>query len=101
MKIKNLILVLKDQGPPRRFLRNLFKGHLIGLFSIYSHISSRSNQPKIMYNTKLSAEKAAMAMTNKKGVWFSNYKCIHCDGYHIGKNKSNKYNWDENDPSLK
>jgi hypothetical protein len=45
-----------------------------------------------MYNTKASAEKAARAMTEKHGVWFSNYKCLHCDGYHVGKNRDNKYN---------
>lgn len=44
-----------------------------------------------MYNTKASATKAAESMSKKHGVWFSNYKCLHCDGYHIGKNRDNKY----------
>ena len=29
-------------------------------------------------------------MMRKKGVYFSNYKCVWCDGYHIGKNNENK-----------
>lgn len=29
-------------------------------------------------------------MTAKRNVWFSNYKCLYCDGYHLGKNRENK-----------
>jgi len=29
-------------------------------------------------------------MSKKHGVHFSNYKCIFCDGYHLGKNRDNK-----------
>ena len=43
-----------------------------------------------MYNTKASATKAAAAMMKKTGNYFSNYKCVFCDGYHIGKNSANK-----------
>lgn len=43
-----------------------------------------------MYNTKETAIKSANAMSKKNGVYFSNYKCIFCDGYHIGKNRDNK-----------
>lgn len=88
-KIKNLFLVLKDQGPLRRFLRNLMKGHLIGIISMRSHLNA-NGKPKVKYNTKKTAEKCAAQMTKKHGVWFSNYKCLHCDGYHIGKNSENK-----------
>ena len=101
MKLQNLLIALRDQGPPSRFFRNLLKGHLRGLFHKNSHISAGSGKPKICYNTKPSAEKAAAAMTKKVGVWFSNYKCVHCNGYHIGKNKNNKNNWDNTDPTLK
>lgn len=89
MKIRNLILALKDQGPLRRFLRNLLKGHVLGLFHKRSHYRD-NGQAKVMYNTKASAEKAAKKMTEKHNVWFSNYKCLFCDGYHLGKNRSNK-----------
>jgi len=89
MKFSNIILALKDQGPLSRFLRNLVKGHIFGLFSIRSH-TNQSGKPKIQYPSKPSAIKAAVAMNKKHGVYFSNYKCIYCDGYHIGKNRDNK-----------
>ena len=43
-----------------------------------------------MYNTIESARKAAESMEKKKKVHFSVYKCVFCDGYHIGKNRDNK-----------
>lgn len=89
MKFKNLYLVIKDQGPPRRFFRNLRKGHLMGIMSNRSHINA-SGKAKVMYNTKATAVKSADAMKKKTGNYFSNYKCLYCDGYHIGKNSENK-----------
>ena len=32
----------------------------------------------------------AKKKAKKKGVHFSNYKCIYCDKYHLGKNRENK-----------
>ena len=87
--LKNLVKGLIDQGPPRRFVRNLFKGHLFGWVSGRSHLTY-GGKPKVKYNTKASAQKAADAMGAKVGVHFSNYKCLYCDGYHIGKNSLNK-----------
>lgn len=29
-------------------------------------------------------------MEKKNGVHYSVYKCIYCDGYHIGRNRDNK-----------
>lgn len=89
MKLRNLWLVLKDQGPLSRFLRNLRKGHLLGILSQRSHLNA-NGKPKIEYGSKASAIRAAEAMKKKRGVYFSNYKCLHCDGYHIGKNSENK-----------
>lgn len=91
MKLRNIFLALKDQGPFTRFVRNLFKGHLFGLCSRRSH-ENADDKPKVMYNTKASAMKAAEAMRKKRDLYFSNYKCMRCDGYHIGKNSSNKNN---------
>ena len=54
-----------------------------------SHFRDNGN-PKVIYNTKETATKSALKLTEKHGVWFSNYKCIWCDGYHIGKNRANK-----------
>ena len=89
MKLRNIFLALKDQMPISRFFRNLRKGHLIGLFSKRSH-ENASGKPKISYGSKASATKAAVAMMKKRGAYFSNYKCVWCDGYHIGKNSENK-----------
>lgn len=86
-RLHNIFLALKDQGPFWRFVRNLKRGNLIGLFSKRSHFRD-TGSPKVMYNTKRSAEKAAAAMTRKTGNYFCNYKCIRCSGFHIGKNKS-------------
>jgi len=91
MKLRNILLALKDQLPITRLLRNIWKGHVFGLFHSRSHMNA-NGKPKVMYNTKASATKAAEAMGKKHGVWFSNYKCMRCDGYHIGKNRANKYN---------
>lgn len=89
MKLKNIYLALKDQGPLRRFIRNFRKGHIYGLFSKRSH-ENANGKAKIQYGSKASAQKAAASMMKKTGNYFSNYKCMRCDGYHIGKNSENK-----------
>lgn len=89
MKTKNIYLGLKDQMPLSRFLRNLKKGHVLGLFSKRSHFRS-DGQPKVTYNTKETAQKSAAKMKEKNGTYYSNYKCIWCDGYHLGRNRENK-----------
>ena len=87
MKIRNIFLALKDQLPLTRLLRNLWKGSLFGLFHERSHLNW-DGKPKIMYNTKATAVKSAAKMAEKHGVYFSNYKCMRCDGFHIGKNQA-------------
>ena len=47
-----------------------------------------------MYNTIEGAKKAADAMSKKHNTHFSYYKCLFCDGYHIGKNRDNKTGYD-------
>lgn len=98
MKIRNIWLAFLDQGPPRRFIRNLIKTRFAGLFHINSHISQASGLPKVMYNTKKTALGAAQTMMKKRqGFYFSAYKCLYCDGFHIGKNsKVKKEDYDEN-----
>lgn len=91
MKLRNIFLVMKDQMPLTRFIRNFFiTRNAWGLFHQNSHISFGSGNPKVMYNTKKSATKAAESMAKKRGVHFSNYKCLHCDGYHVGKNRDSR-----------
>ena len=90
MKLRNLILALWEQGPPRRFVRNFFvTGNALGMFYKRSHLN-QSGKPKITYNTKATAEKSARKMSEKHGKHFSFYKCVFCDGYHLGKNRDNK-----------
>lgn len=91
IKIKNLIPFLKDQMPLKRFVRNfIVTRNAWGAFHINSHISQRSGKPKVKYNRKTTALKAAKKMSEKHGKHFSAYKCLFCDGYHLGKNKDNK-----------
>ena len=91
MKLRNILLALKDQLPIKRFFRNFFvTRNAWGLFHINSHVAAGSGKLKVMYNSKATAEKSAVAMMKKNGCYFSNYKCIHCDGYHIGRNRDNK-----------
>jgi hypothetical protein len=85
MKIRNIYLAIKDQMPLRRFIRNLLKGNLLGLIHKRSHFR-HEGQAKVAYGSKKTAEKAAKKMKEKQGVYFSNYKCFYCDGYHLGKN---------------
>lgn len=91
IKFKNIILVIKDQMPLKRFIRNFFiTRNAWGLFHINSHVTQSTGKLKVQYNTKLSAEKAAASMTKKYGGYYSNYKCLQCDGYHVGRNRDNK-----------
>jgi hypothetical protein len=89
IKLRNIVLVIKDQMPLKRFIRNLRKGHLLGIINQRSHFRD-NGQAKVVYNTKETATKSAQKMSEKKGVHFSNYKCLWCDGYHLGKNRENK-----------
>lgn len=90
MKLKNLILGIKDQLPLKRAFRNfIITGNAWGLFSIRSH-QREDGKLKVMYKTKQTAQKAALNMEKKINKHFSVYKCIYCDGYHLGKNRDNK-----------
>ncbi len=89
MRLKNIILAIKDQLPFSRLMRNLWKGHVFGLIHKRSHFRDNGDA-KVMYNTKATANKVAKDMLKKKGKYFSNYKCMWCDGYHLGKNRENK-----------
>lgn len=89
MKLKNLYLGLMDQMPLDRFIRNLLKGHVLGLFHRRSHFTF-DGKPKVSYGSKETAIKVAKKMMEKRGYYYSNYKCIFCDGYHLGRNSENK-----------
>lgn len=90
MKIRNLVRALVEQGPPLRFFRNFFiTRNAWGMFSKLSHTKADGND-KVMYCHKETAIKAAESMGRKYKKHFSVYKCVFCDGYHIGKNRDNK-----------
>ena len=80
----NFILVVKD-----RFFASHFYviRDVLGLFNRNSHISSISGQKKVMHKTKALANKEKDRMENKTDKAFSSYKCLYCNGFHIGKNK--------------
>lgn len=91
MTLKNLRKALEEQGPFKRAWKNfVITGNAWGMFSKYSHISRNTGSNKVMYGSKFTATMAGMAMSKKKGTHFSVYKCIFCDGYHLGKNRDNK-----------
>lgn len=86
VKIRNLYLGIKDQLPLSRLIKNIRTGNVFGLFSKYSHYNKQGCE-KVKYNTKETAIKSADAMGKKNHCYYSNYKCIFCDGYHIGRNR--------------
>ena len=97
IKQKNLKIWLKDQFKRKTWFRNFFIiRNAWGVFSINSHINQHTGQPKITYNTLKTALKSAEVMSKKYNTHFSTYKCLFCDGYHIGKNRDNKTDYDKN-----
>ena len=91
IKFKNFWLWFSDQVLRKKAFYNFFiSRNAWGAFSINSHIRGDNQQPKVMYNTKKSALRAAENMGKKYNKHFSVYKCLFCDGYHIGKNMNNK-----------
>ena len=92
IKFRNFWIWFKDQVKRKTVIRNFFiTRNVWGAFSINSHINQTTGNPKVTYNTEKTAKKSAEKMSQKHGVHFSYYKCLFCDGYHIGKNRDNKY----------
>ena len=95
IKWRNFWLWFSDQIKRRRVFINFFiTRNACGAFSLNSHINQHTGQPKVTYNSIKSASKAAEKMSQKHNTHFSFYKCLFCDGYHIGKNKDNKTDYD-------
>lgn len=91
IKWRNFKIWIVDQFKRRTWFRNFFiTRNAWGAFHINSHINSHTHEPKVTYNSKESAQRAAEAMSKKKHVHFSFYKCLFCDGYHVGRNRDNK-----------
>ena len=72
MKIKNILLALKDQLPFKRLLKNISNGNILGIFYKHSHIN-KTGTPKIGYRTKEKAILSAEKMKAKTGNHFSTY----------------------------
>ena len=89
MKLLYLWNGLRDQLPFSRLIKNLLKGHVLGLFHKRSHWTE-SGKEKVGYNTKETAMKVSAKMAEKHNKHFSNYRCIFCGKYHLGKNRDNK-----------
>ena len=88
MKLRNLFLALKYQLPLKRAFRNFFvTRNAWGLFHQNSHIAQGSGKLKIEYGSIQSTEKACRGMEKKYDGVFRPYKCVFCDGFHIGKNR--------------
>lgn len=91
MKLRNIFLALKHQLPLPRLFRNfVITRNAWGLFHQNSHTNQSTGLPKVCYYSIKSANKAAESMKKKHNKHFSVYKCVFCDGYHIGKNRDNK-----------
>jgi len=91
MTFKNLYLGLYYQLPFKRLFRNYFiTGNGWGLFYKSSHRRKDTGKEKVGYPTIESAERASKRMSDKYDKHFSVYKCIYCDGFHLGKNNHNK-----------
>lgn len=88
---RNLRIWLADQFKRKVWFRNFFiTRNAWGAFSINSHINQHTGKEKVCYPNVESAKMAADAMSKKREAHFSYYKCLFCDGYHIGKNRDNK-----------
>ena len=91
--LRNIFIAILAQGPFLRFCRNIFNGKLLGLFHKRSHFRD-NGESKIAFTTKKKAEKSAIRMERIKGIHFSVFKCVFCNGWHIG---ANRYQMRKND----
>ena len=84
--IANIYKAIKGQMPLKRFCKNLMNGRLNGLISKRSHLRE-NGESKIPFSTEKKARKASERMQRKNGYHFSVYKCLYCDGWHIGADR--------------
>lgn len=91
IKLRNVWIWLKELHHRGTLFRAFFiTRNAFGSFHINSHINQSTGLPKVCYNHESSAKKSAEAMTKKRGEYFSYYKCLFCNGYHIGKPMNRK-----------
>lgn len=88
MKLRNLYLALKHQLPLSRAFRNfVITRNAWGMFSKSAHVVQATGKLKVQYNSIESATRAAGSMGKKYEGNFRPYKCVFCDGFHVGKTK--------------
>lgn len=73
----------------RAFINFFITGNAWGMFSKRSHYR-QDNKEKQGYPSIESGKRAADSMKRKYNKHFSVYKCVFCDGFHLGKNRDNK-----------
>lgn len=86
IKYANLKIWLAELFERKNLWKQLFDYRMVwGAFSIHSHRRRSDGKPNITFSTRMKAVKAASDMQLKYGVPFSAYKCLFCDGWHVGK----------------
>lgn len=82
-------MAIRHQSPTFKWfvINFITKGNGWGIFSRNSHINQKTGIEKNTYTTIEKAEKAVKGM-DKKGIKVSSYKCVFCDGYHLGKDRN-------------
>ena len=89
LKPKYLVLWLVDQfRQPGWFRRLLIKGNAWFAFSIYSHIGKKDGKEKTSFALRKQAKKNADKLSVAVGTPYIVYKCLYCDGWHVGKDSS-------------
>lgn len=82
MKIHNLVKAIRDQ--PLIEWRN---GNAFGIFSQRSHFTSSGTRKRTLFNKGDADRVAELMMKRCPDAVFASYKCIFCDGYHVGRNR--------------
>jgi hypothetical protein len=85
MKLKNIQQAIVYQFKKQDWFKQwVTKRNAWGVFSKHSH-TRKDGLAKQTYNTEASALRAAEAMQKRYDGTFACYKCMFCDGYHVGK----------------
>lgn len=86
IRYSNLKIWWKELLERENVWKQLFDYRMVwGAFSVYSHRRRSDGKPNITFSTRKKAVKAATEMQLKYGVPFSAYKCLYCNGWHVGK----------------
>lgn len=82
ISFRNVLLWLADQ---LTHPSTLFQRRSWGVFSVYAHVRQSDRKPKNISDTKERALTTAHFMAEKYAGKYSVYKCVYCDGWHVGK----------------